>query len=1568
MALQPAAHRQRRRATMHTAHHTDAAQGRPRTGSFNITHSSIMKRILGLDLGPNSIGWAVVEKDETDGTGTAQGSIAGAGSRIIPMDAATQGDFDKGNSVSQTKERTQYRSQRRLRERHQLRRERLNRVLDVMGFLPTHYSDGLDRYGKFKDADGRKIAWREEPDGSRTFLFAGAYAEMLADFRREQPEWLAGGARVPYDWTIYYLRSKAVSRPITKEELAWVVLNFNAKRGYYQLRGEDEDGDTQVSEEYLALKVVAVNDTGEHKGGNTWYDIVLDNGMACRRCLPRKPDLTGQVRDFIVTTRLDKDGAPRLDAKGNVARSVRMPGEDDWQLLKKKTEADIDRAHTTVGQYVYSALLANPKQKVRGRLVRTIERKYYKDELRRILDKQAEFMPELRDAGLYDACLRELYGSNEAYRRSVAGRGFTYLLADNIIFYQRPLKSKRSLIADCPYEYHTYTDKATGEERRAGVKCVAKSNPLYQEFRLWQFVSNLRLYEREKTVGGILRTDVDVTGELLPDDNARAALFDWLNGLESVTEERLLKDFIKCSKPRGKDAAYPYRWNYAEDKPYPCNETRGLMLRLLRKAGVPEGFLTPDVETALWHILYSVGDKQELKAALDNFAARHGLGAGFAAVFAKCPPFPKEYGAYSEKAIKRLLPLMRTGSRWSAAAIDPKTAERIGKLIDGEHDEGIDIRVREKLQGLTDISQYRGLPLWAACYVVYGRHSESADTSRWTSPGDIDRYLGSFTRHSLRNPIVEQTVLETLRTVRDIWRRYGRPDEIHIEMGRNMKQTAEQRRKATMRNLANENTNQRIRALLAEFADPGYGIPGVRPYSPVQQQLLRIYEDGALSRAGEMPPDIRETMRKLGETTTGRQPTRQEVMRYRLWLDQKYQSPYTGRIIPLARLFTTDYQIEHIIPQSRYFDDSLSNKVVCESAVNALKDRMLGLEFIKQMHGRVVELGDGMTATILGVEEYEQLVKTQYKGNAAKMRKLLMDDIPDDFINRQLNDSRYISRLVKALMSNIVREEGEQEATSRNVIACNGAITDRLKHDWGMDNVWNRLIMPRFRRLNAINGTDRFTATSASGHMIPAMPPELQKGFSKKRIDHRHHAMDAIVIACTTRDHVNLLNNEAAKAANNANRRQLSRKLRRHEQVTLIRNGETKTISVAREFTMPWPTFNADTERALASVIVSFKQNLRILGKTSNRYQHFVSGKKRLVAQTRGCNHAIRKPLHKDTVFGEINRRLVCEVQLNVAMASPGAIVDKDIKAKIKQLIALGYNESMIKAYFEQNANEWHDFNPKKIKVYRMSKDITDKQGNVKSRFFATRKPLDQSFNRKTIEGSIDDSGIRQILLRHLEACGDNPETAFSPEGIEEMNRNMTALNNGRPHQPIYKVRIFEKAEKFAVGKRGNKAAKFVEAAKGTNLFFAVYETEVTETATGTTTRKRTFSTIPLHDAIERRLAGMPIASPDANGNEAAFILSPNDLVYLPTADEARSGVTARPLDNERIYKMVSSNKQQCFFIKYNVACAIVDKNEFSSLNKMERAVTGEMIKETCIPIKVDRLGHITSINGKPYD
>lgn len=77
-----------------------------------------MKHILGLDLGTNSIGWAVINATTDENTHKEQLiGINAAGSRIIPMDAAQLGDFNKGNTVSQTANRTQYRSTRRLHER-----------------------------------------------------------------------------------------------------------------------------------------------------------------------------------------------------------------------------------------------------------------------------------------------------------------------------------------------------------------------------------------------------------------------------------------------------------------------------------------------------------------------------------------------------------------------------------------------------------------------------------------------------------------------------------------------------------------------------------------------------------------------------------------------------------------------------------------------------------------------------------------------------------------------------------------------------------------------------------------------------------------------------------------------------------------------------------------------------------------------------------------------------------------------------------------------------------------------------------------------------------------------------------------------------------------------------------------------------------------------------------------------------------------------------------------------------------------------------------------------------------
>ena len=1338
--------------------------------------------------------------------------------------------------------------------------------------------------------------------------------------------------KVPYDWTIYYLRKKALTQKITKEELAWILLNFNQKRGYYQLRE-----DSQV--------VVDIIDTGQVYKGLKVLSIILENGTKGKIFKKEIPDWIGQRKDIIATVDQDKEGNDKYDEAGELSCRFKIPSdqewEEQWELIKAKTQNDLDASGKTVGAYIYDTLLRMPKQKIRGKLVRTIERKYYKDELRRILEKQREFHPEFQDRALYEACLEELYPQNDAHRNLISTRDLVYLFIDDILFYQRPLKSKKSLISDCPYEEYTHIDKDTGEVRHFGIKCIAKSHPLFQEFRLWQFLSNLRIYQREKIVNGKLCLDVDVTSEFLKSEDDYTNLFDWLNLQKSIKQDSFLKCPLFGLK---KNDIANYRWNYVEDKLYPGNETRAVILERLEKAGIPD-FLTRKKEEALWHILYSISGKEELEKALRSFAQKQGLGENFVEVFLQTPPFKKDYGSYSAKAIKKLLPLMRMGKYWSEDNIDEQTRSRIDKITSGEYDENIRMRVRDKAIHLKDVSSFKGLPLWLACYVVYDRHSEAKDVRKWERPSDIDDYLKMFKQHSLRNPIVEQIILETLRTVRDIWKQVGHIDEIHVELGREMKNPSEKRKKMTQQIQVNENTNLRIKALLTEFMNPEFGIENVRPYSPSQQDLLRIYEEGVWNSVDEVPDEIATIIKKFNESDVKKRPTTSEVLRYKLWLEQKYRSPYTGEMIPLGKLFTPAYEIEHIIPQARYFDDSFSNKVICEAEVNKLKSNMLGYEFVNKHHGEKVQLMGGKCVEIFSIASYEQFVKDNYSRNPAKMRKLLMEDIPEQFIARQLNDSRYISKLVKSLLSNIVREEGEQEEVSKNVIVCTGDVTDRLKKDWGINDVWNKIILPRFLRLNELTGSDRYTSVNTSGNVIPAMPLELQKGFNKKRIDHRHHAMDAIVIACANRNIVNYLNNESASKNAKISRYDLQR--------LLCDKQKTDDKGNYRWFIKkPWDTFTQDVYRALQDIIVSFKQNLRVINKTTNRYQHYENGKKTMVPQKKGDSWAIRKPMHKETVFGEVNLRSIKTVTLKEALRNPKAVVEKDLKKILRELLAQGLTERQIKKYFEDNKDVWPDVDLKKIKVYYFSKETKD-------RFFAVRKPLDSSFDRKKITGSVTDTGIQKILLRHLEANGDNAELAFSPEGIEAMNNNIVELNDGKWHQPIYKVRVYEKADKFVVGQTGNKSAKYVEAAKGTNLFFAIYETEQEDKNTGEIIKKRSYATIPLNVVIDRQKRGLPSAPEDADGNLPKFVLSPNDLVYVPTKEEIANGNMTYPLDKTRVYKMVSCTGDEGHFIPAYIANPIIQTKELGSNNKAQRAWSGEMIKEICIPIKIDRLGNI---------
>lgn len=1543
------------------------------------------KTILGLDLGTNSIGWALINHDFEN----KEGSILGLSSRIIPMSQDIISAFGEGQSLSQTAERTGHRGVRRLYQRDNLRRERLHRVLNILDFLPKHYADNIDfekHLGQFKKEV--KLNYKETEEGKHEFIFMDSFLEMLQEFKQAQPSLFyqkANGeeTKIPLDWTIYYLRKKALTQKIRKEELAWILLNFNQKRGYYQLRGEEDLEEENKNKTFEVLKVEKVLDSGDKiKGtGPILYDIYFDNGWQYDKQITKSGDWINKTREFIVTTSTLKDGT--------IKRSFKAVDSDiDWIAIKEKTQQEIDRSEKEVGEYIYETLLDNPTQKIRGKLISTIERKYYKQELKAILNKQIELHDELKDRSLYNDCIQELYPRNNAHRNSIQDNGFDYLFMNDIIFYQRPLKSKKSTISNCQYEFTSYwqKDDDTGKQEKINkpLKAVPRSHPLFIEFRMWQFLRNLKFYQKQ-VVG-----DIDVTKQFLENEEDWCDLFDFLMDKKDLQQKQIIKYFAD-KKKIDKTLQDEYRWNYPEDATYPMNDTKAQFVSRLKKV---RGFdlksdLSFDFQMKLWHIIYSVKDKNEFEAALGTFALKNDLDKdSFVESFKSHPPYNSEYGAYSEKAIKKLLPLMRVGRCWNKEDIAEVVVKRIQSIVHriehlqiDENNTLKDDRLKEAIAAVSDDeipkqfvrsflpfkdkNPLSGLNTYQACYAVYERHSEVSEITQWKSPQDIDSYLANFKQHSLRNPIVEQVVTETLRTVRDIWLHYGEEgkrlfDEIHVEIGRDMKNSADKRKNMSNRNRENERTNQRVKELLQELKEQ-YPQQDIRPYSPSHQEILKIYEEGIYQNSEFSSSNVTEN--EVMKIRNSNSLKRSEITRYKLWLEQGYISPYTGRVIPLSRLFTEDYQIEHIIPQARFFDNSLGNKVICESEINPspYKGSQTAIEFIKSMGGSVVQLNNGRgTMKILKLTDYEEHCKNYFKRNRKKLEYLLTDEIPERFSERQMNDSRYISKFVKGLLSNIVREENEKEATSKSLLTMPGAITAKLKQDWGLNDKWNELIAPRFIRLNEMTKSQDFGFWDTSIDAFRTqVPDEIDKGgFNKKRIDHRHHAMDALVIACCSRDHAHYLNT----LSGGKEKYDLQPKL-------LIKNDHGH---YTKSFQLPWPNFPKEAKQALERAVISFKQNMRVINNANNKTWQWVPKengdfKKELVKQTKGDSWAIRKSLHKETVSGavQIKRIKKGESTLNYYLDKPDLIVDKQIKEKVNYLHGAFLGDvNKIKKHLKEHPLKIDGQKIDKIKVYEWTEGAT-----------ATRTPLSDKLTRKQLD-AITDTGIQRILNNHVKKYLDEKgneqfSLAFSQEGIEDLNANIEVLNNGKRHKPIRNVRIYEVGKKFSVSdnKDSAKSTKYVEAAKGTNLFFAIYWDEENQ--------KRVFETIPFNEVVEHQKQRATLSKEVMKSTSYIpvkpalgrfmFSLSPNELVYVPTDEEMTNpnSFNAKELTNDqmdRIYKMVSTtqNKLDCVPHYYSSPIMI---NEIGSNNKSQNMIDNlTQIKNKCWKLEVDRLGNIINV------
>jgi CRISPR-associated endonuclease Csn1 len=1669
-----------------------------------------MEKILGLDLGTNSIGWALIEIDHENKIVR----ILGLGSRILTMDAAEIAKFESGaKTESSAAKRTTQRSPRKLNERYLLRRDRLHCVLNLLNSLPSHYKLSIEfendkgkRSGKFKKGTEEKLAFYQDDHGKFQFLFKDAYHQMENDFRKKYPEIFyqkrnGNQTKIPYDWTLYYLRHKAVTDKnfeLTKEQLAWITLSFNQKRGYEKVIGQDEKvqkegeltdtfvgkvhsvttvenedayeivlvdnnneaiqlfkykeetkisitevGDLKEVEivskyddegtidkkktEYIINEVreftiIDVRNTGRKIKENYVFEVELETGWIKEQQSKFTPKWKDTKRDFIIKTKYDENGI-RIRKGADKGRNINIPKEEDWTLMKLKTETSITSFNTknnTIGvaSFVYFNLLQNPKQKIKADLITVIERDYYRDELDVIYKNQEQFHPELINRNLYEQAVQLLYPNNSSHQKRIKELDFNHLIKEDVLLYQRDLKSKKSLIADCVYEKENFerTDEKTGKKYKNPLKAIHKSNPLYQEFRLWQFIKRLKIIKKEDIVNEEIKINFDVTDHLLTSE-LKEELYAFLNDKESATE----KDILEFLNKRYKDLdinSESYKWNFASEKE-PCNPTRYKFILLSKRVlGLKyKDFLTTENEYSLWHFFYSVKKKDEFNKGLKNIISRLLIKSNLSQdylnelikSFSSFGGYANDYGTYSEKAIKKMLPFLRLGKYWNEKDVEnilSKANQEVKQKVLG----------KEEING--ELKDFQGLWVSSSCYLVYGRYSEVGDVQFWQSPYDIENYLKyKFRQHSLNNPTVEKILVETLHVVKDIWKYYGDEigtdeegriiynklfDRIHIELGREMKKNNKQKEKDDKNNKENRKANERIIELLRELKRNNSSL---QEKSPFQQEKLRILEESLLSSI-EYDKDTTEyelsngkiTKKEIKEITTKEfsKISKSDFERYKLWLDQRYQSPYTGKFIKLSDLFDRKkYEIEHIFPQERITLNALYNKVICETEINKEKKASTGYAFISNAKSKKVFCSAYDTQIdIISIHEYEELVKNNFSGK--KREILLSKEIPEEFTNSQLNNSQYISKMAMKLLSNIVREKDEDTFRSKNVLATNGTITSTLKRHWQLNDAWNEIISPRFKRLNEKTNSNLFgDFREINGHkvFINTVPEEDNKNFDPKRIDHRHHALDALLIALTTENHVQYLNNISSQEENDEEKLKTRKGIK--FQLTNSRKGfndekewyflppaQIKTKDGIVEFEYQFgeakgKVFKEIAQNSLENTIASFKQKNRVIRQRWNKYLKSEDGKLNIEKQEglkEVGNYNVRKRLHEDTFYGKVKlQNKVIKISLEKALNEKFDLVDNELLKEIDNLKQIDGKTN--KEIIEELGSKYPT-----VTVYE--KFVATRFGNELESF--AQIPSDKII--KAIQ-SITDTGIQRILQNHLdnykEVIDDktryNTENAFSSDGVKELNNNIVKLNNGKFHHSIYKVRTSDAmGTKFSVSEEGQKSTKYAVTAAGSNAFCGFYQK-------GT---DRKFYIPTLRESVERLKQGFepcPATHPEDFKFKLIFVLNPSDIVYVPIEEEIDNTnlVDFSKMKKEqmnRIYKFTDGSGSTMNFVPINVASLLFNmsnkeqekaeikltiQNELglgSPQSKSQNSLDGIQIKSVCWKLEVDRLGKIKRI------
>ena len=778
------------------------------------------------------------------------------------------------------------------------------------------------------------------------------------------------------------------------------------------------------------------------------------------------------------------------------------------------------------------------------------------------------------------------------------------------ILSQRPLKSQKHNIGKCVFE-------------PSKSRCAA-SHPLYEQYRLYAFLNNIKM-----------QTPKDNALRLLTEEEKKyiIPLF-----LRKSKKDFKFEDIAKKLSGTKKDFCYykdkaenAYRFNYQMDTLVSGCPVISQLSEVFEVKDDIDGWLDAacevytlaagknryEIMNDIWHVLFFFDDENKLKTfAIEKLQ----MDEEHASMFSKIH-LPSDYASLSLKAIRKILPYMKLyGMIYSHAVFMANLSSVIKFEIDKE-------------------SLLPMLPREDADDIVKAFYEYDPSMSAIKTQEEyVRRYVAykyNLDEKSERNlkKIYHPSMIETFPKVRQ------RTDKGYYQLG--SPKTNSMRNPMAMHALFR--LRHVVNTLLREGKideDTTIRIEFARELNDFNKRsAIRRWQNGLEKSKKEAIIRIKE---HFGNDYN---PTATDLLKYKLWDEQGHICIYTGRKIGLGELFNpNEFDIEHTIPRSVGGDSTDMNLTVCDSRYNRevkkthipseLSNHESILERIDDWRIRAEKLDKDIrrlnTRGISDKETKDSIIQKKYclilerdywKG---KYNRFIMKEVPEGFSRRQGVDISVISKYARLYLKSLFR----------NVHIVKGIVTSDFRKIWG-----------------------------------------LQEEYEKKeRINHCHHAIDAITISCIGKAEYD--------------------KLAQYYHDEELYNWSMDSRRAV--FQKPWNTFTEDLKHLEDTLLVSHYTSDNINKKTCRKIRK--NGK---ITDGYMRGDTARVSLHQDTYYGAIERNgeVRYVVRKPVGDVDPKNIVDDVVRGKVMSAISeYGSLKKAVEAGIWMNKEKGIKIN--KVRVY----------------------------------------------------------------------------------------------------------------------------------------------------------------------------------------------------------------------------------------------------------------------------